>query len=232
MEIRDGFIVGVHNYCDRWCERCQLTSYCRVFAELAKVDASFDPNMKAIVEAPLPEPWRPTVPTWMQEMSVDDAPTQEPGWREPMIPPEHQRIDARALAYATRLHDWLRVRGAAGACSTDEQCAVVTWFGSLIAAKINRALSVWPNDEAEEEPGSSDQDGAAKVTLIAIARSHAAWLDLVDRGGASPDEAQPFIEDLMWLLEALEQARPNARRFRRPGFDEPEEVARLSAAGD
>ena len=33
METQDGFIVGVYNYCDRWCERCPLTSRCRVFAE-------------------------------------------------------------------------------------------------------------------------------------------------------------------------------------------------------
>ena len=25
MEVQDGFIVGIFNYCDRWCERCPLT---------------------------------------------------------------------------------------------------------------------------------------------------------------------------------------------------------------
>jgi hypothetical protein len=147
----------------------------------------------------------------------------------PRMSQEHHRIDARAVAYATRLHDWLTVRGAER-WSTDEQCAVVTWFGSFIPAKINRALSVWPNDGAEDEAWSSDRDGAAKVALIAIERSHAAWLDLVGRGVTSRNEAQPFVADLLWLLESMEQARPNARRFTRPGFDEPEEVARLLAA--
>ena len=33
METQDGFIIGVYNYCDRWCERCSLASRCRVFAE-------------------------------------------------------------------------------------------------------------------------------------------------------------------------------------------------------
>src|SRR5829696_7236004 len=27
------FISGIYNFCDRWCERCPLTSRCRVFAE-------------------------------------------------------------------------------------------------------------------------------------------------------------------------------------------------------
>ena len=38
MNVRDGFIVGIFNYCDRWCERCPLTNRCRVFADLAEVD--------------------------------------------------------------------------------------------------------------------------------------------------------------------------------------------------
>lgn len=27
----NGHIVGIHNYCDRWCERCQLSDQCKVF---------------------------------------------------------------------------------------------------------------------------------------------------------------------------------------------------------
>lgn len=30
------YIAGVYNYCDRWCERCFLTSRCRVFEEEGK----------------------------------------------------------------------------------------------------------------------------------------------------------------------------------------------------
>lgn len=29
---RPGMIPGIHNYCDQWCERCELTSRCSVFA--------------------------------------------------------------------------------------------------------------------------------------------------------------------------------------------------------
>ena len=27
----EGYIVGIHNYCDRWCERCQFTEQCRIY---------------------------------------------------------------------------------------------------------------------------------------------------------------------------------------------------------
>lgn len=30
--MSEGFIDGLYNYCDRWCERCLLTARCRVFA--------------------------------------------------------------------------------------------------------------------------------------------------------------------------------------------------------
>jgi hypothetical protein len=29
----DEFISSIHNYCDRWCERCAFTRHCRVFAD-------------------------------------------------------------------------------------------------------------------------------------------------------------------------------------------------------
>ena len=33
MEPDDqGFIPSIHNYCDRWCERCPFTSRCRAYA--------------------------------------------------------------------------------------------------------------------------------------------------------------------------------------------------------
>jgi len=40
------FIPGIYNYCDRWCERCPLTSRCSVFA-LEKEDLE-DPEMRDI----------------------------------------------------------------------------------------------------------------------------------------------------------------------------------------
>jgi hypothetical protein len=96
----------------------------------------------------------------------------------------------------------------------------------LIGAKINRALTVWPDESSEF--ASADADGSAKVALIGIERSHAAWLSLVDRGIAPAIQAEPFIADLVWLGEELERIRPRARAFVRPGFDEPNDVAKLT----
>ncbi len=102
----------------------------------------------------------------------------------------------------------------------------------LIATKTNRTLTVWPGQDSDDIAFPSDSDGSAKVALIAIDRSHAAWLELVERRVLPAAEADPFIADLVWLGEAPERARPKARAFVRPAFDEPDEVAMLLEAED
>ena len=237
MEVRDGFIVGVFNYCDRWCERCPLTSHCRVFADHAEMEAALDPGLKAVVDAPpLAEDVEPPPPAWMQELleEMNDASKEPPSpdeWERirPRLPAEHAVIDERARDYAVRTSRWLTVKERELDLSAGSPQAVISWFHFFVAAKINRALTVWP-DEGEDSSLASDSNGSAKIALVGIERSHAGWLELVDRGIVPADEAHPFIADLVWLGEALERARPNARAFVRPGFDEPEAVARLLAA--
>ena len=59
MDVQDGFIVGIYNYCDRWCETCSFTSRCRVFADRAELEAQSDPQLSDVVNAP---PLRRTCP--------------------------------------------------------------------------------------------------------------------------------------------------------------------------
>ena len=191
MDVQDGFIVGIFNYCDRWCEQCAFTSHCRLFADQARQEAAPDPGL-------LPPAF--------------DA-----------VPSGHHVLERRATEYEMRTWYWLsgprrQPRGASQAHD------VIAWFHTLIPVKVNRALTVWP-----QEPASSDNVGSAKVALIGIDRSHAAWLELVERGDVPMSEAAPFIADLVWLGEALERVYPEARAFVRPGLDEPAAVAQYLA---
>ena len=85
MEVRDGFIVGIFNYCDRWCERCRFTSHCRLFADGAETDARSDANMAAVVHAP-PRP--------------EDVPPPPPGWRQALIERDESIMAWHALVAA------------------------------------------------------------------------------------------------------------------------------------
>jgi hypothetical protein len=87
----------------------------------------------------------------------------------------------------------------------------------LIAAKTYRALVSQFGAETEPEL-LRDALGCAKLVLIAIERSLAAWRSL----GITDDDAR--IGGLIELLEALSAAVeirfPDARAFLRPGLDD------------
>jgi hypothetical protein len=40
------YIAGVYNYCDRWCERCFLTSRCRVYEDTGKSSSSCETDLQ------------------------------------------------------------------------------------------------------------------------------------------------------------------------------------------
>jgi hypothetical protein len=200
------------------------------------MEARLDPHHAAIINAPpLPEEVDPPPPRWMQELinEMNEACRHPPSGEElerfqPHVPAEHAPVNARAKQYAFRTHEWLKGRETSFSDrENDDGCEVVSWFHFMIGAKINRALTVWPDED--DDLASSDADGSAKVALIGVERSHAAWLSLVERRIVSASEAEPFIADLVWLGEELERIRPRARAFVRPGLDEPDDVARLLA---
>ena len=237
MEVHDGFIVGVFNYCDRWCEACAFTSRCRLFADVAECDAALDPNLVAVVDAPpLPQEVPTSPPRWSQE-EIDEmnaaslAPLSSEELRQLRrdVAPEHEPIQALAHGYCEKVHAWLRDRQSWETPDPADPRAVIGWFHTLIPSKVVRALKALAWDEPELRDWPPDHDGSAKVALLGIERSHAAWLQIVERGLASTREVDEFIADLVWLGKEIERVFPNARAFVRPAFDEPDEIARLLA---
>jgi hypothetical protein len=98
---------------------------------------------------------------------------------------------------------------------------IISWYQPLIQVKIMRALQGMAEAE-ETDPGGweRDADGSAKVALIGIDRSLAAWRILHER----LQQGWKDIREIMLLLERLrrkvEAVFPGARAFVRPGFDE------------
>lgn len=240
MELHDGFIVGIFNYCDRWCEACAFTARCRVFADRAEMDARHDPNFKAVASAPLlPQDQPPTLPDWMLEIleEAERHPLTEKELEdlEPKPRPEHARMESCAMDYSRRTFEWLKPRQDPEKVQSDPHnpLDVIGWFSFFIAAKVHRAgfsKALWDQESDEEYP--TDYDGSAKAALEAIDRSRAAWLAMAETGAATREEVMPFIMDLVWLRETLEREFPKARDFVRPGLDEPEAVAKLESTPD
>lgn len=88
----------------------------------------------------------------------------------------------------------------------------------LIALKVGRAFEQHEAAALDEV----DADGSAKAALVAIDESISAWLDVakaVDHPLAR-NELRGLLESLEQLRAQIERARPGARAFVRPGFDE------------
>jgi hypothetical protein len=229
MEIQDGFIVGIFNYCDRWCEACAFTSRCRSFAMQVELEARMDPSLRDVVGESRPdERLRP--PSWWQALigNAGVAPahalSRRAGHRA--VPADHAEIERRAEAYARAVETWLKRQPLRPRSSLMDPVSVVSWYAFFIASKITRTIRGLA-DEDWPAPDRADQDGSAKVALLAIERSHLAWLELTRRGVVPAVDAEPFLLALVWIGGELDRMFPNARAFVRPGFDEPEAAAML-----
>jgi hypothetical protein len=98
---------------------------------------------------------------------------------------------------------------------------VVQWYRNQIHVKLMRALR-GVLDEPPDLPAGfpRDADGSAKVALIGMDRSIAAWCAVWLRFPDQEDEILPLLVHLERMRRETERLFPRARAFVRPGFDE------------
>ena len=104
-----------------------------------------------------------------------------------------------------------------------EAFEIAGWDCYLVGAKLHRALDrddeADADDSIETDPIQNDWNGSAKVALLSIDRSIAAWTT-IGLTTADPD-ATAIAQRLQALRLDVERTFPHARKFVRPGFDEP-----------
>lgn len=115
------------------------------------------------------------------------------------------------------------------AVALNDAAEVIRWYQFQITVKLQRALH--QDDDEEEEldddwraAEEQDRDGSAKVALVGIDRSLAAWTVLRRSLADEADSILDILLRLARLREAAERTFPNARSFVRPGFDAPIEA--------
>lgn len=230
MEVQDGFIVGIYNYCDRWCECCRFTSRCRLFADIAKHEAMAAGDQNEVAKAGQhPSDYRPP-PRWLEEALKDFDESKVPELPlPPPLPARHAEVVRRAKDYTSRSFRWTESVEMNDLNGPNDPPAIVNHFSGLIAAKTHRAMRGHHEDDGDRE-FPPDFEGSAKVVVDGIERSISAWKDLACQGKASPAIAAAFISELQWILGEIDELIPKAREFVRAGFDEPDEVRKLEAA--
>ena len=226
-------ISGIYNYCDRWCERCPLTSRCLVYATEQEEDdspESHDIRNEAFwqkLESIFQET-RAMIAEWAKQAGVDlTEPTAED---ETRYRRKRQLVDNHPLAkfgkkYANAASDWFREFDQSTEINiehsenSEEAREVIQWYQYQIAVKTMRALSGRAEERVDSEL-PNDSDGSVKVALIGIDRSIAAWRLMQLSLPQLAESIVPLILQLEMLRTRLEHGFPNAREFIRPGFDE------------
>jgi len=270
-------ISGIYNYCDRWCERCQFTSRCFLYAtEQADPDLD-DPEARDINNEKfwrkLQDIFRSTaemIAEWAEETGVDlnsiDV-SEEVAERERAAEAaEQSELAQRAQQYITDVNNWFRdefdseenVHNDMQTVSRTEDeditiqdaVAVIRWYQFFIAVKLMRALSgaievdededlidddlsmdfLTDYEAADDEEVDLDEitarsermdaNGSAKVALVALDRSIAAWRSLQISLPDKSETIKPMLVELNGLRVSVEAHFPRARDFIRPGLDE------------
>jgi hypothetical protein len=233
LATNPNLISGIYNYCDRWCERCPLTSRCLVYATEQQDDLS--PQSQDIRNATfwhklnsIMEETRAMIAEWANQAGIDLSQsaddTQTPSKRKRQLVDNHP-LSKAGKKYANAASDWFREleQTTDSEKSDTEAREVIQWYQYQIAVKTMRALSARNADE-EDDPEFAEQpkdsDGSTKVALIGIDRSIAAWRLMQLTLPEHAESVVPLILQLASLRNRLEKHFPDARSFVRPGFDE------------
>lgn len=261
MTDKPHFIDGVYNYCDRWCERCPLTSRCHLFViekhiqaekKTRPIDAgTFWDAMNDLFDEQAPEAFNAFDEFGIEFPDDDEADQDMASRMEARHEAAHEHPLARkSREYASRAKRWLERHaamllsnstpeasdlgeGEANAeqgreptvINLNDAIKVVHWYECQIGIKLMRALTQDPDAEEQfdEDPIQNDANGSAKVSLLGIRRSLAAWHFIRQHMPGQSDELLDFMLTLNRIRRGIQHRFPHAQAFVRPGFDRPED---------
>jgi hypothetical protein len=230
-----GFMPGIYNYCDRWCERCPFPSRCRVYAmemricidgfdgELARAAASLPADPAA--EGAGDECWAEAEDGLADEEIGQERLAQDVADALAEVHPLTGGADALARL-ARPLIDAAAARVTAGGHETEafrDPLDVLAHYRYFVAVKVRRALSGRddpPLLDDDGRPFPSDADGSARIAYLtcAAARDAARRLAMLDPELTSL--VAPFTRTADRVMDLIDEAFPGHRAFRRPGFDD------------
>ncbi|MCU0240184.1 MAG: hypothetical protein MUC29_12145 [Pyrinomonadaceae bacterium] len=225
------FIPFIHNYCDRWCERCTFSSRCVVFAkEQELTDAEKDIENEAY--------WRNIANNFaeatqmlkqmaeergidLDAIDYDEIEAERKLKREKVVKEELTKLTRDYYKQVSKLLETDSLFTQIDEQTRQEMFAIIYWYQYFISAKLQRALNSVDDDNFDED-FLRDCDGSAKIALIAIERSIMAWTNLINQENFT--QIKPTISLLNKIKQITKEKFPNAMDFIRPGFDEIEIV--------
>ena len=222
----------ISSYCDRWCERCAFTSRCSLFAVQTAIGmcGNVADGIELAVRPPSEESHANTRSTVIDEFEEFAMTLAERSDFERRERETDARIDDTPImnitsAFSVLAHKCLTALGENAQRGPDhvirEALEIAAHDALFISAKLRRALDGRDERSGDDDyrPVQNDWNGSAKVALISIERSEAAWRVIAQATG---EETPAMLADeLRNLRREVEAVFPNAWSFVRPGFDEP-----------
>jgi hypothetical protein len=235
--LPENYIPSIHQYCDRWCEKCDYTSRCSSYSLGQQIHGDNEPDisqdefwedLSAMFEATYEMLIEHMKMMGMSDEEIEEVPEEKEERKRKKHP-----LAAATYKFSLSLHKWMMEHGEVlervaqmkkqekGTISPAEALEIIQWYNHFIAAKIDRAIYGWQNlMKTGDENETYDMNGSAKIALIAIDRSIGAWGALLPVLPQLEDEIFRFIKTLIGYRKRAESLFPAARAFVRPGFDE------------
>jgi len=242
------FIPGIYNYCDRWCERCPLTSRCMNFA-LSEEHFS-DPESRDLDNEAF---WKKVSEIFQTTVEMVRESARKHGIDLDSLDLEAGADESEDIHNAAENHECCRA-------AKDYGRMVDDWFDSakyLFEEKteelnLKLELQVPDSNPAGEaasiencaeiirwyqhfiyaklagavrgsledyETGNEDSRGSAKTALIAMDRSVGAWGQMGEHFPQYKDDILDILVHLDRLRRKTQEVFPDARAFARPGLD-------------
>jgi hypothetical protein len=243
MSGEPDLIPGIYSYCDRWCERCAFTSRCLQF----RVESGDKESSGALQEfdALNARFWQEMGEALVQAMrfirevaakeglGADDLKKETVLSELPASTQSHARehpCSHAALIYAGMVNEWLASADELPDAdesllthtpsSIDEPLQIIRHYQYFIYPKIVRAVEGRMSDSSSGlHELENDANGTAKIALITIDRSLAAWSLLYGEFPDKEDATLSILVHLDRLRRSVEVVFPAARSFNRPGLD-------------
>lgn len=238
------FIPNIQSYCDRWCERCELTARCEIFTsqEVGPVRPMTSRMIHADFEKALDRFYQLA---HAKKLAIEEL---DPGSPDEMKRREKNRTNPRTNETSKLANDYrllvlnfksihrseieqyrqlaisrteLSLKGDGTTLNLLETALDgIYWYELQFPVKITRAYL----GAAEESPETSDSlqrdwNGSAKVALLCIETSFVAWAMLLTMLPELEAICLQAMQVLDRIRKRLQTDFPDWNRFVRPGFD-------------
>lgn len=224
-------IPSIHNYCNRWCERCALSAECAFYyAHYKQGEVG-------------PEDWVADLPRTEQKpefetLNLPDISQLEGHLAQKEAQGSFNPNDSPLLKHFAEWHKkygealqlldnlWHEEENTSGAYLGESRALiahnareVLLYYRNFIGPKLHRALGGKFDDLRQPPVEQSDWNGSAKVAILAFQHIISAQKDVLLLFPLQKPFLRVWLRFSEELLEHCLETFPHAKKFQRPGFD-------------